>query len=122
MYQSVKFFQSFLIIVLSTLFLTSCESEQTTTYSKTTEDIRKEQVKREKLSNFVGAHTTGIVSRKENIEMKIMAKVQEKKDLFADRRHTFRLIDRRKKGVLDSSLWKINSKERRKEDERRSRK
>ena len=57
-----------------------------------------------------------------NIEMKIMAKVQEKKDLFADRRHTFRLIDRRKKGVLDSSLWKINSKERRKEDERRSRK
>ena len=57
-----------------------------------------------------------------NIEMKIIKKVQNKKDPFADRRHTFRLIDRRKKGVLDSSLWKINSKERRKKDGRRKRK
>jgi len=57
-----------------------------------------------------------------NIEMKIIAKAQERKDLLAERRHTFKLIDRRKKGVFDSSLWKMSSRERRKEDERRKRK
>ncbi|MDA3814148.1 MAG: L,D-transpeptidase [Candidatus Cloacimonetes bacterium] len=56
-----------------------------------------------------------------NIEMKMIEKVQNKNDLFADRRHTFRLIDRRKQNVFDSSLWKLNSRERRKEDERRNR-
>ncbi len=54
-----------------------------------------------------------------NIEMKIIAKVQEKENLFDYRGHTFRLKDRRKKGVLDSTLWKVNNTERRKDGERR---
>ena len=54
-----------------------------------------------------------------NIEMNIIAKVQEKKDSFTGRGHTFRLKNRRKKGVLDSTLWKVHNIERRKESERR---
>ncbi|MCF7858583.1 MAG: L,D-transpeptidase [Candidatus Cloacimonetes bacterium] len=53
------------------------------------------------------------------IELDLVEKVQNKHDAFSDRRHTFRLKDRRKKGVLDSSLWKMNNKERRKRSERR---
>ncbi len=54
-----------------------------------------------------------------NIEMNIITKVQEKENLFDYRGHTFRLKDRRKKGVLDSTLWKVNNTERRKDRERR---
>ncbi len=54
-----------------------------------------------------------------NIEMKIIAKVQEKKNMFDYKGHTFRLKDRRKKGILDSTLWKVNNTERRKDGERR---
>jgi len=48
-----------------------------------------------------------------NIEMKIIAKVQEKENSLYNRGHSFRLKDRRKQGVLDSSLWKMNNSERR---------
>ena len=54
-----------------------------------------------------------------NIEMKIISKVQEKKDTFTERTHTFRLKDRRVKGILDSSLWEMSNPEQRKETERR---
>jgi len=54
-----------------------------------------------------------------NIKMKIDAKVLGRKTQSANRGHIFRLNDRRKKGILDSTLWKLGSKERRKEGERR---
>ena len=54
-----------------------------------------------------------------NIEMKSMDGVQEQKDLYSDRGHTFRLKDRRNKSVLDSTLWESSNAERRKESERR---
>jgi len=53
------------------------------------------------------------------IEMKIMSKLQEKQSNFSSRGHSFRLKDRRKKGVLDSSLWRMNNVERRKNDRRK---
>ena len=54
-----------------------------------------------------------------NIEVKIINKIHEKVDLSIKRNHTFRLKDRRVKGILDSSLWEMNNTEFRKESERR---
>ena len=54
-----------------------------------------------------------------NIEMKIMAQIQEKQNNSYNRGHSFRLKDRRKKGVMDSALWKLGNTERRKKSERR---
>jgi len=48
-----------------------------------------------------------------NIEMKIIANIHEKENSLYNRGHSFRLKDRRKQGVLDSSLWKMNNSERR---------
>jgi lipoprotein-anchoring transpeptidase ErfK/SrfK len=53
-----------------------------------------------------------------NIEMKLIAKVQGRKTQFADRGHTFRLKDRRKQSVLDSALYNLSGKDRRKLEER----
>lgn len=49
-----------------------------------------------------------------SIEMQPIAKIQEKDGHHSARGHSFRINDRRKKGVLDSTLWKMNNKERRK--------
>ena len=54
-----------------------------------------------------------------NIEMNIINKIHEKNDLHVKRSHTFRLKDRRIKGILDSSLWEMTNIEHRKESERR---
>ncbi len=54
-----------------------------------------------------------------DIKIKVIGNILNRKDHMAERRHTFRLNNRRKKGVFDSALWKLNSKERRKENERR---
>ena len=54
-----------------------------------------------------------------NIEMKIINKIHEENDPQVKRSHTFRLKDRRIKGVLDSSLWEMNNTELRKEKDRR---
>lgn len=57
-----------------------------------------------------------------DINIKVIGNIQNRKDHMAERRHTFRLNDRRKKGVLDSALWRLNRIEHRKENERRKRK
>lgn len=54
-----------------------------------------------------------------NIEMKIIAKIHEKENSIYNRGHSFRLKNRRIKGVLDSALWKLGNTERRKKSERR---
>ena len=54
-----------------------------------------------------------------NIEIKIIKKVHQKSDPHVKRNHTFRLKDRRVKGIFDSSLWEMNNTELRKESERR---
>lgn len=54
-----------------------------------------------------------------NVEMKIISKIHEKNDPLIKREHSFRLKDRRVKGILDSSLWEMNNPEQRKETERR---
>ena len=54
-----------------------------------------------------------------NIEIEIFSKLYENSDPLVKRSHTFRLKDRRVKGILDSSLWEMNNVEHRKESERR---
>lgn len=52
-----------------------------------------------------------------NIEMKVNDGIQQNNNL--DGGHTFRLKDRRKDSVLDSTFWKLDNEERRKKSERR---
>ncbi|MDP8268078.1 MAG: L,D-transpeptidase [Candidatus Tenebribacter davisii] len=54
-----------------------------------------------------------------NIVIQDLTKFNTKNSLYTKRDHGFRLQDRRKKGVLDSTLWKFNNVERRKKSERR---
>jgi len=53
------------------------------------------------------------------IEIEIFSKLYEKSDSLINRGHTFRLKDRRVKGILDSSLWEMHNAELRKGKDRR---
>ncbi len=54
------------------------------------------------------------------IKMELIEKVQDMHKQTTKRQHSFRLANRREKGVFDNALWKLGGKERRKKERRKN--
>lgn len=70
----------FFLLILS-FVLISCDSSSPEGSSEFSEKARKEHVKKAAISKIIGAHTSGIISRKENIKIMFVNTITSKEDV-----------------------------------------